>query len=309
MNYPKVSIIIPAKNAQNTIQKCLDSILNLNYKNFEVIVVNDGSIDDTEKILKTYNNIKVITTKDTGPSSARNIAIEHASGEFIAFTDADCIADTEWINELLGEFLTETTAGAGGSQKSPKDETEFGRKIQEFFKIFGFVSDYIKSGCKTRQTTHNPTCNVMYRKSVLIELGGFLEGLWPGEDVELDYRIKKKGYGLIFNPAAIVYHYRVDNFKGFCRMMFNYGRAQGQLFRKYGFFRIIHFVPLFVFIFLAAFLHNFFFGLFVFILIGVYLFIKLLYNPKNTLFMLCFSAIGISSWNLGFLYGLFKRLS
>jgi len=93
------------------------------------------------------------------------------------------------------------------------------------------------------ETDHNPTCNVMYRKTVLLETGGFDESLWPGEDVELDLRITRLGYKLMYNPAACVAHYRPSTYRGFARMFRRYGEAQGWLVRRYGPFRRIHYVP------------------------------------------------------------------
>ena len=231
MNNNFVSVIIPAKNSQVTIKKCLDSLLNSGCTAYELIVINDGSTDETEKILSGYNNIKVLKTEGVGPSKARNIGIAQARGEFIAFTDADCIAGNNWLEELLKGFLDDKVAGVGGSQKSPEDDTEFGKRVQEFFSIFGFASEYVKAGAGIRQTNHNPSCNSIYRKAVLIEAGGFMESLWPGEDVELDYRIKKKGYRFIFNPAAVVFHYRSADINKFSAMMFRYGKSQGFLVR------------------------------------------------------------------------------
>lgn len=307
MARPKVSVIVSAKNAQNTIKKCIDSISRLNYGNFELVVVNDGSTDNTAKILEAYNNIKLITTEGIGPSKARNIAMEQVSGEFIAFTDADCIVDSEWINEMLKGFTAESIAGVGGSQNSPEDESEFGKKVQDFLSVFGFISDYMKSGQTPKAARHNPSCNVMYRKSILLELGGFLEGLWPGEDVELDYRIRKKGYKLMFNPKAIVLHYRTGNFKGFCRMMFNYGTAQGQLVRKYGFFRVIHFVPVIILIFLSAFLHSPLPSLIFFASGVILLIIKLAAARKSFIAVLKLFISGMLNWNLGFFLGLLSK--
>lgn len=299
-----VSIIIPAKNAQATIKKCVDSILRQSYKNYELIVVNDGSTDKTAQILRDYPQARVLTALGTGPSKARNMGIAQAKGEFTAFTDADCVVDGDWIVELLKGFTNEKVAGVGGSQRSPEDEFWFGKKVQDFLSIFGFISGYIQSAPKMRLTNHNPSCNVMYRKSILVETGGFLAGLWPGEDVELDYRIKRKGCLLMFNPQAVVYHYRLSNLKEFSRMMFRYGQAQGFLVRRYGFFRAIHFVPVFILLLTLLFLWNVIFGLSVFILITAVIFVRLLMKTNNPFLMLRFLFETIFAWNSGFLSGL-----
>ncbi len=245
---PRVSVVIPALNEGERVKKCLDSLLALNYKKerLEIIIIDDGSTDGSTELIKRYSKkhgLTYLRTERLGPSRARNLGVRHASGEFIAFTDADCIVDSEWINELLKGFFDENTAGVGGSQKSPLDETDFGKDVQRVFELLGFAGEYIKTGTNIQETEHNPTCNVMYRKKVFDEVGGFVSDIWPGEDVELDYRIKKQGYCLVFNPGALVYHYRPGTMKQFRKMMRSYGRVQANLLRRYGFFRKLHYEP------------------------------------------------------------------
>jgi len=151
---PFVSVIIPVRNGQHTLKKCLDSVRKLDYPNFEVIVINDGSTDGTAHILSEYSDFKIISTRGVGPSRARNMAIGQAKGEFVAFTDADCIVDSKWLDSLLAGFMSDKTlpskelgrstcapkgipvdkiVGVGGIQLSPEDETDFGRDIQRLF--------------------------------------------------------------------------------------------------------------------------------------------------------------------------------
>ena len=167
----------------------------------------------------------------------------NARGEYIAFTDGDCIVDREWLRQLEMVFTDSQIAGVGGDQLSPDDESELGKRIQDFLKTIGFVADYIKTDQTITESAHNPTCNVMYRKSVLDKIGGFNEELWPGEDVELDFRIKRAGFRLFFNPKAIVHHYRPTSYLTYARMMKRYGAAQSYLVRQYGRFRRIHYEP------------------------------------------------------------------
>lgn len=304
---PVISVIIPARNARNTIQKCLDSILSLNHPSYETIIINDGSKDDTAEILSKYKDITILETNGIGPSKARNEGIRHSKGEYIAFTDSDCVVDKEWLKELMKGFIDEKTACVGGAQLSPADESLFGKRVYEFFETAGFITDYIKSGGKMREVSHNPSCNSMYRKDILVNVGGFLEGLWPGEDVELDYRIKKKGYKVIFNPNARVYHYRQENIEKFYNMMLRYGMAQGILVRKYGFFRAIQLIPLFFLILMAIFLYSRFIFLLVSTMFLAGLIVRILFNSKNIILMLWFYLVTSFGWNIGFLKGLFKN--
>ncbi|HBU68876.1 MAG TPA: hypothetical protein DEE98_00655 [Elusimicrobia bacterium] len=247
-NNPLVSVIIPAYNSEATVAKCLDSVLSQDYKNIELIVVDDGSTDSTPAILSSYEQrpgVKVIKVINGGPSKARNLGIQYSKGEFLAFTDADCIVKADWITRLLECFNSDAVAGAGGDQLSPPDETGFGKTVNDFMRAIGFISDYIKdkAGGPAKVVSHNPTCNVMYRREIISKLGAFLEELWPGEDVELDYRIIKAGHRLLYTPGAVVYHYRPKTLALFSKMMNRYGYAQAFLVKKYGFWRVLHFVP------------------------------------------------------------------
>jgi glycosyltransferase involved in cell wall biosynthesis len=304
MNEPLISIIVPAKNAQETIKKCIDSLLNLDYPNYEVIIVNDGSNDATLKLLAEYSQkIKIINNSlSLGPAQSRNIAAQIAKGEYLAFTDADCIVEKNWLKELRAGFTTYDIVSVGGRQEIPNDETVFGRRISLFLKKVGFISDYMHRG-KTRiiLVNHNASCNVIYRKDIFLRAGGFLEGLWPGEDVEIDYRLRKKGYKLVFNPEAIVYHYRQKDLKSFIKMMYGYGLVQGFLVRKYGIFRRVHIFPLLnifaIFFLLASLWFNFFS---VFLIFSIAALLSLSAYLKFNLNVLLLALLGFLYWNLGF---------
>ena len=241
---PLVSIIIPVKNEERTIEKCLRSLQALNYPTYEIIVVNDGSTDSTGEILKNFPAVTVITTEGIGPSAARNLAIERSTGEYLAFTDGDCIIHPEWLNELLPHFTDETIMGVGGDQLCPEDEIPFGKDVHDFMKLISFSSDYLKTSTAVMKVKHNPTCNMMYRRKAFAIQEGFKKNLWPCEDLEFDYRLIRAGYTLIFTPHAIVYHYRPKSLSAFSRMHFRYGRAHAKMVQRYGFFQKIHFVPL-----------------------------------------------------------------
>ncbi|MFH0821474.1 MAG: glycosyltransferase [Pseudomonadota bacterium] len=240
---PLVSIIIPVYNGERTIRACLESLVRQCGPGFEIIVVDDGSVDVTVELCRSFPQVRIIEPGRGGPSRARNIGIKAARGEFIAFTDGDCTADEAWLAELVAGFEDDRTAGVGGDQKSPDDETDTGRLIQSFMKTIGFITDYIKTDADFKETPHNPSCCVMYRKSVLEEVGGFDETLFPGEDVDLDARLIRRGYRLIYNPRACVSHYRPQTYAAFARMMERYGACQWPLIMKYGFFRKIHYEP------------------------------------------------------------------
>ena len=250
---PRISVVLAIYNAKATIAKCLESLRDMNHSSFEIIAVDDGSDDGTLEILEQSPLVRVIRRDHGGPSRARNAGVAEARGGIVAFTDSDCIVDPDWLTELESCFTDICVAGAGGDQKSPGDDSEAGKRFQEFMKCIGFATGYIKTGARVVDVEHNPSCNSAYRRAAFLEVGGFDEGMWPGEDVELDIKLKRRGYRLIFNPRAVVAHYRPSSLAGFARMMRRYGASQWSLVWKYGLFRPLHFVPPALLVLLAAF--------------------------------------------------------
>ncbi len=242
-NPPRISVVVAAYNSKRTIGQCLASLLALDYPWYEVIVVDDGSTDGTPEICAAYESVRLIRLDRGGPSRARNVGIDLALGEIVAFTDSDCVVSRDWLREIEKGFVDDRVAGVGGNQVSPEGESEFGRMVQDFFRAIGFVTDYINLDSTLRETRHNPSCNSAYRKSVLKEVGGFVEGQFPCEDLELDLKIRKLGYLLIYNPNAVVGHFRPGGYAGFARMMRRYGSGEWLLWRKHGFFRKLDHVP------------------------------------------------------------------
>jgi len=241
--------VVPAYNEEHHIEKCIRSLLELEYpaEKLRLIFVDDCSTDSTPDIIKRYaarhENVHYMKTCGSGPSRARNLGMLACDAEFVAFTDADCVVERGWLRELLRGFVAEDVAGVGGSQKSPADEHPFGRRVQRFLELSGILGEYTKSSRELTEVEHNPSCNVIYRRQVLLELGGFQEDLWPGEDVELDHRLRKAGYRLMYSPSAVVRHYRPQSLRAFARMMLAYGGVQAYLLRKHGFFRKLHYLP------------------------------------------------------------------
>lgn len=139
----------------------------------------------------------------------------------------------------------------------------------------------------------------MYRKDAFLEIGGFDETLWPSEDVDLDYRLKKKGYSFMYNPSVIVYHYRPQSLSALSKMMYRYGVTQGILTKRYGFFRKIQFLPIVFLIFIILCLVN------NYILWLVLLFyLILLIKAKNVVsgsYIFIFFIFSIAAWLSGFL--------
>jgi glycosyltransferase involved in cell wall biosynthesis len=226
-----VSIIIPTKNSADILGRCLKSIYSMDYPmdDFEVIIVDGHSKDNTVEMAKMYG-CKVVYEDMGTIGGARNVGVEHSSGEFIVFTDADCVIDRDWLKNLLREFKDEKVASAGGPNITPEDDTEFAKcvgAVLEFLSKPG--ARYAFNADRVLEVRHNPTCNSAYRKSVFLEVGGFNPKLVTCDDEELDHRIRKRGYKILFTPHAKVYHYRRPTWRGFAKMAWNYGVGRGQV--------------------------------------------------------------------------------
>ena len=206
---PKVSVIVPAYNAAETIRACIDSLLELNYPKaeLELVVVNNASSDATASILQEYGDrIRVLEESKRGPAAARNRGIRDASGEVVAFTDADCIVDKEWLRSLI-RSLTESRVGIVGgtilAQRPCNEIARFGEAIHDH-----------KLAIKTFKPAAVITMNWASRTSVLREVGLFDEKFLRCEDVDLSYRILQAGYRFDFARDAVVYHRNENTYTG-----------------------------------------------------------------------------------------------
>jgi glycosyltransferase involved in cell wall biosynthesis len=305
---PLISVVVPVKNGAQTIEKCVDSILAQRDANYELIVVDDGSNDSTADKVARFKDVRLLRTAGLGAGAAKNEGLKAASGEYVAFTDSDCLVDPDWLAELRKGVGGEGIAACGGSQDSPQDESAFGRDVHSFFRALGFVSEYYKEGQQIVGCDHNPTCNALFVTAALREIGGFSDKLWPCEDLELDYRLLKKGYRLNFNPAAKVYHYRPQSFAGLLRMMLRYGSGHADLIKMCGFHRRIHLLP---FLSLAAVILLFVGGwqwggaILLKLLLGIFILSMLYFSwktrqPQKSARFSAWLVLSVLSWNLGF---------
>lgn len=245
---PLISVVVAAHNAAKTLGACIDSILAQTYRPIELLIVDDGSTDETAELLETHparEQLTVLRVENGGQARARNIGVRETSGRWIGFFDSDCRLDPRCIEKLQQATHDPAVASVGGIQTSPDDESVFGRAIQGYFESLGFLTEYVRQGrdSEVTETAHNPSCNVLYRRAAFEEVGGFDERLWVGEDPDLDQRVALKGYRHLCHGGAIVQHYRPSSASAFARKMLAYGRGQMHLVRSYGFRRTIHFVP------------------------------------------------------------------
>lgn len=311
MNFVKIAVIIPSRGNSFYLRKCIESLLETDYPNKEIILVDDNPVGIIkERIGELSDAVKVLNSFGKGPSYARNLAAKATDAEFLAFTDDDCIVSVDWLSKLLaGVEHSPDVVSCGGKQKLPVNATAFEKKVFLFMKKTGFLTDYMRNSKKSTvdYVEHNASCNVIYRRDVFLKEEGFLEGFWPGEDVELDYRLREKRHKLVFNPEAVVYHHRSKKLNSFIKMMYRYGKSQGRLFKKYGFFRAIHWVPFYSLFLCVLLLGLFLFSRLVFYGFSLVALILLLSVFKWDVFVFILAFLGGFLWNIGFLRGFMHK--
>jgi glycosyltransferase involved in cell wall biosynthesis len=226
--YPKFSVVVACYNGARTLKACLDSLLKLNYPDYEVILVDDGSTDATPQIAKLYNNILYFRQQNLGLSAARNTGIAMANGEIIAFTDADCRADEDWLYYLAVDFLRNEFVGIGGPNFLPPEDSPVAAAVMA---SPGGPSHVMLTD---KIAEHIPGCNMAFYKWVLNEIGGF-DPIFrtAGDDVDVCWRIQEKGYKIGFSPSAFVWHYRRSSVRDYLKQQYGYGEAEALLMRKH----------------------------------------------------------------------------
>ena len=223
MNPPEmlsaVTVVVPAYNAAGTIGETLAAILGQTLKPAEVIVVDDGSTDDTARVARDAGGtVRVITQPNAGPAAARNRGIVAATSPVVAFTDSDCRPTETWLADLLTGFESDRVAGVGGHVKGIG--TNLISRYVDFTRILepGLTDDGIVSLV---------TANACFRRSVLLEVGLFCERFRKpgGEEPELCERIRAAGYQFRAVDGGVVYHHHKQTIRVLLKTMSNYGRG------------------------------------------------------------------------------------
>ena len=229
---PFISIVVPVLNREDHIARCLDSLMELDYPSFEIIVVDNGSTDRTREIVSQYP-VKMIVEKRLGSYSARNKGIETGQGKIIAFTDSDCIVDRSWLTNLVQGY-SEDAVGAVGGQVLPY-ETE--GLIDQFLSL-GPLQVFHSNKTVTVERKRNRflsgglgSGNMSFRSNVLDEVNGFSTDLTVCGDYDLSWTVQRAGYQIIYEPKAIVYHKLRTTLPQLVRQFFGLGESEPHLLK------------------------------------------------------------------------------
>lgn len=223
-SYPRVSVIVCSYNGGKTLERCLESLKEVDYPNYEVVLVDDGSKDNTQEIAARHPWIVSIRQENKGLSVARNVGGHAATGEILAYTDSDCMADPDWLYYLVHTLTSGEYAGVGGPNISPPAEDWIQACVSA---APGGPSHVLLTDVVAE---HIPGCNMAFYKWAFEKVGGFdPEYRKAGDDVDFCWRLQQEGQVIAFSPAAIVWHYRRFTLQAFKKQQEGYGEAESML--------------------------------------------------------------------------------
>ena len=226
-SYPKVSVIVCSYNGAQTLEACLSSLLEIDYPDYEIVLVDDGSTDRTPEIIDQFRHhpkLVPVRQKNMGLSYARNVGARTATGEIFAYTDGDCMADPDWLYYLVGTLLGGPYAGVGGPNISPPAANWVQACVSA---APGGPSHVLTTDVVAE---HIPGCNMAFHRWAFELVGGFdPEYRKAGDDVDFCWRLQNAGQVIAFSASAIVWHYRRFTLKAFRKQQEGYGEAESML--------------------------------------------------------------------------------
>jgi len=226
----KFSVIIPVYNAMNTVEPCLRAVTQQSFdrKEYEIIVVDDGSTDMTPDIIRKFP-VQYFRQENQGPATARNKGAQEAKGEIILFTDADCMPQNNWIEEMVKPFDDPKVMAVKGAYKTNQSALTARFAQIEFEERFEMLK-------KVESIDMVDTYSAGYRRSIFLSFGGF-DSSFPvanNEDTEFSYKMSQAGQRMVFNPNAIVYHLNhPDSIMRYARLKFWRGYWRMVVYRRY----------------------------------------------------------------------------
>ena len=232
---PFISIVIPTTGNVKFIKGLVESVNKLDYpkEKYELILIGDSQTKLLEKYAQKAEEYGVKTILKFEPFAAgkkRNIGVELAQGEIIAFTDDDTILKEDWLKNAI-KHLHENKKyiGVGGPNFTPREGLPFAKAVGRIFgSKFLFSFRYTIGHARPKEIKHNPTCNYIIKKEVF-DTVKFHDTLWPGEDAEFDIRLIKSGFKILYAPDVVVWHHRRARPLPFLKQMFNYGKTRAQV--------------------------------------------------------------------------------
>ncbi len=207
---PLVSVIIVTRNRPQYLKECLHHLKSQNYDNFEVIVIDSSTDDETQGVVKNYSNVKYAKYfNGKNMAISRNMGIVNSSGKIVAFIDDDSMVCNGWLRELVSSYTDDRIGAVGGRvfhEYMERDDMVDSSKVGRILPT-GLITPFHSMDTESPiSVDYIVGCNMSLRKTVLKDLGGFDPAFKVLNDIDICMRVKKQGYKIIFSPKACVFH-------------------------------------------------------------------------------------------------------
>ena len=241
----RYSVIIPVYNRPDEVDELLQSLVSQSLKDFEVIVVEDGSSVPCEDVVNKYRDkldVHYYSKPNSGPGQTRNYGAERSKGEFLLILDSDCILPEGYLQAIEDELHREEADAFGGPDRAHDSFTRVQKAINYAMTSF-FTTGGIRGGKKKMDKFYPRSFNMGVRAEAYRALGGF-SNMRFGEDIDFSIRIFKAGYRCRLFPEAWVWHKRRTDLKKFFKQVHNSGIARINLYKKYPeSLKLVHLLP------------------------------------------------------------------
>jgi glycosyltransferase involved in cell wall biosynthesis len=313
-----LSVIVPVYNRPDEVRELLESLTGQTSKNFEVIIVEDGSSLPCREVVQEFMNsleVYYFTKPNSGPGMTRNYGVGKAKNDFFIFLDSDCILPGNYMEKLSEFILAHQVKCFGGPDKAHDSFTDIQKAISYSMTAF-LTTGGIRGGGKKVIKFHPRSFNMGFSREVYNATQGFAPMRF-GEDIDLSIRIEKSGYNCHLVEEAYVFHKRRTDFKKFFKQVYNSGIARINLYKRHpGSLKLTHFFP-------AVFLVGIFFSiafalvfknplfLLVYIVYLGLLFVEASWTYKSLklgIFSLVAALVQMAGYGSGFIYSFFKRV-
>jgi len=245
MHEPEFSVVIPVYNRPQEVKEILESLATQTFRNFEVIVIEDGSAIRCEQVVDEYRDklkIEYYYKPNTGPGPSRNFGFAHAKGRYFVVFDSDCILPPEYLHVVKQSILENNWDAWGGPDKAHNNFTLKQRAMAYTMSSF-FTTGGIRGGKKHIGWFQPRSFNMGISRNVFEATGGFKFDRYA-EDIEFSIRMKQSGFKVGLIPDAFVYHKRRISFRQFYRQVYNFGKGRaiiGEVYPKE--VKITHWFP------------------------------------------------------------------
>ena len=311
----RFSIIVPVYNRPKEVEELVESLSVQSDKDFELIIVEDGSTIICEDTCRKFSNkidIKYFHKSNEGRSIARNYGMQRADGDFFIFVDSDCILPPDYIETLKKCLANNPTDCFGGPDAAHESFSDIQKAIN--FSMTSFLTTGgIRGGKKSLEKFTPRTFNMGFSKSVFKDVGGFREMF--SEDIDMSTRIKQSGYKIVLYPEAKVFHKRRVDFKKFWRQVHIFGMSRITLELLYpGSMKIVHWLPALFVLFGLGLVIASFFNYWFLIPLAVYFSLLLITalistkSPKIAFLALPASIIQLGGYGTGFIRAYFWKI-